>query len=248
MNEKEKRIRISIQLPSIGLMNFIEKALQDDKFFEAAIENPLGVLKENGIRLNVRQVRPKDLATFFGALTGAREMIRKRNIKDIKFENVFGEAADIRGATLIAETDKGMWTKFNRDAFADKEICSSVKVKFNSFRDIAGDTLADSQIYRESQVQRETNVFRIAEVSFAGAQEQFQSTDTGVTFHFDANQGIGSKTSSSVDTYRTQNFKGFGKIDEVIEQIFNGPLINPADLSNIAAQINTFVNISEQQY
>jgi hypothetical protein len=262
--ESEKRISISIKIPSAGLMLFIEKAMKDDNFFEAAIENPLQTLKENGVRLNVESLKPEDLATFFGALAGAKELIKKKKIEDIKFENVFGEAAELIGATIIAETNRGMWTLFNRDAFIEKGMFSSSRVNFKTrleslrsvFTEMFKDRMLDIKMSGQEniavKVDTEANQYRevafLTQSSFAGKTESYKSTDTGTTFHFDANQGVGSKTSSSIDTYKTKDFSGIGILDErsFIEQILNGPLINPVDLVNIAAQINTFVSISER--
>ena len=67
-------------MPSISLMNFIERTLKDDNFFESAVENPLKILKENGVRLDVKSLLPKDLATFFGAIVGVKDLIKKKRI------------------------------------------------------------------------------------------------------------------------------------------------------------------------
>ena len=252
----EKRISLSIKMPSVGLMNFIEKALQDDKFFEAAVENPLDVLKENGVRLNLNLFTPKDLATFFGALSGAKEMIKKQNIKDIRFENVFGQAAEIRGTRLMAETNRSMWTQFNKEALINREMFTSTKENFSSLKEKLADTsvFKDTSVLKDSSVLKDTSAFRDIstnfyediQVSMAGKTESHKSSDTGTTFHFDANKGVGSSKTSSIDTYKTQNFSGLGLDKSFIEDMLNGPLVNPVDLANIASQINTYVNIAEQ--
>jgi hypothetical protein len=240
MNDKEKRISLKIELPSIRLKNFIEKALKDDEFFEMAIENPINAFKENGININTKTLTPSDLANFFGALAGAKELVKKKNIKDIKFENIFGEPAEIIGATIISDTERAICTNFRRDAFSDIRTLTGVKINFVTAKDLTNLILRDGRkpLLREFYT----------EASMAGRQEQSRSREEGVTFHFDANQGVGSKRESSIDTYRSESFSGIGKFDEVsmIEQIFNGPLINPVDLINISAQINAFTNIIEK--
>ena len=90
MEEKGKRIRVKIPMPSIALKRFIERAIKDDDFFFLAIENPMGAMKECGVKLDASAFIPSDFATFFGALSGLREMIKKKNIKDLGFERIFG--------------------------------------------------------------------------------------------------------------------------------------------------------------
>ncbi len=244
-NEKQKRIKLSIQLPSMALKRFIEKALKDDEFFESAIENPIGALKESGVNLDVSAFMPKDLVTFLGALAGVKELIKKKQIKEITFEKIFGQAAEIRGATIMAETERGMMTQFNKNVVSERETFASVRINFGQRLelDVAGgiETVA-------TKVDISAAGQYVTREGFAGSriekQETTKGTDTGVTFHFDANQGVGSKKESSIDTYKTKDFSGISFMD--IEQFINGPLISPVDLSAISAQLDTFTKIAEQ--
>lgn len=203
--EKDNRINKKINMPSVGLKNFIEKALQDDKFFEAAIESPLQFMKANGVNLNVETLTPKDLAAFFGALSGIKDLIKNKQIKDIRFENIFGESAELHGTNLMAEKDRGMYTQFKRDAVAEKEICFSGKEEFD---------------------------FKIAKpVSMTKAGSAFEPED---------------KNQLSIQHLEIGGKAGILDDRTIIESLFNGPLIEPADLISIAAQINAYVNDAEQ--
>jgi hypothetical protein len=259
-NDKQKRIKLSIQMPSVALLRFIEKALQDDEFFASAIENPLGAMKESGVRLNLTTLTPRDLATFFGALAGVKELIKKRQIKDITFEKIFGQVADIRG-TILAETQRGMWTQFTRDAQIEKAMFITSKLNFETLQEAFREAFAN--IFQDSRLERGvlatanrdlrnlslrdlSNVAQVRlEIDMAGnieATETTKGSDVGTTFHFDADKGVGSQRQSSIDTYKSTNFSGVS----FIEQILNGPLINPADLINISAQMETYIKIAEQ--
>lgn len=250
--KKQDRIKLSINLPSMALKSFIEKALQDDTFFESAIENPFAALKDSGVRLDTTKFSPGDLANFFGALAGVKELIKNKKIKEITFEKIFGQTAEVIGTTLMAETQKGMWTQFNRNAFADKEICASVRINFGKLQSTYQNIITkfDRRINLLANINQEQYVLSQArlEIDMAGKTEQFSETDRGVTFHFDANQGIGSTRSSKIDTYSTKNFSGLTTSEglSTIEQLMNGPLISPVDLAAISSQIETYTRIAEQ--
>jgi hypothetical protein len=247
MPDHQKRITLSIQMPSIALLRFIEKVLQDDKFFESAIENPLATMKESGVRLNISKLAPRDLATFFGALAGVKDLIKKKQIKDITFANIFGQSAEIRGTTIMAETQKGMWSSFNRSALTEKQMYAAAETNFETLQLGYGDTEAKAVFTRVSNIR-----FSGVETTLALQKEYpdtktSRETDRGSTFHFNADRGVGSQRDSVSDTYTTKNFGGVSVFEpHIIEQILNGPLIDPGDLAAISAQINTYLQVSEQ--
>lgn len=242
--DKQKRIKFNVQLPSLALKRFIDKALVDDEFFDLALENPVSALKESGVRMNSTTISPADLASFFSALAGVKELVKNKKLKDITFEQIFGQSAEIVGSTILSETERGVFTQFNRNAHIDKEICSSSKTSFQTLRDIDKGILAQSQIQTQTRLlqQLQARIQTKIEMDLVGSTEQSRETSTGVTFHFDHNRGIGSSTSSSIDTYRDKNFGGIS----LIEELFSGPLINPVDLVNLATQLSTFVKIVEK--
>ncbi len=177
-NEKQKRIKLSIQLPSMALKRFIEKALKDDEFFESAIENPIGALKESGVNLDVSAFMPKDLVTFLGALAGVKELIKKKQIKEITFEKIFGQAAEIRGATIMAEIEKGMMTQFDKNVVAEKNMFASVRINFGQRLelDVAGrtpekqetDISSKKESTTETDRKKDIAVYTDKEVRFSG--------------------------------------------------------------------------------
>ncbi len=244
--ENQPRIKLSIRMPSQALSRFIERALQDDKFFESAIDDPLTALKGSGVRLDLAKLAPSDLATFFGALAAVKELVKKKQLREISFERIFGQAAEILGTTIVTETQRGMWTQFDRNAFAARERCTSVNTRFETLREALADrqltTLAETDL--RGGFIRDRQLIQLVQVMREGIGETVQSreTDRGVSFHFDADKGIGSSTSSKIDTYSTKNFSGIS----LIEQVMSGPLINPVDLVAIAAQLETYVRIVEQ--
>lgn len=232
----EKRIALTIQMPSVSLLRFMEKMLQDDKLFESAIESPLSAMKESGVRLDVSKFAPEDFATFFGAIAGAKELIKSKQIKDITFENIFGRSAEIRGTTILSETQKGMWTNFDKDAFAEKQMYTGAATEFETSK-IGIDPRNIKNLLELARIKAEAD---------PGEWTTSKGTDKGVTFHFDADKGVGSDTSKSTDTYSS---KGGSSIFDptLIDNILNGPLINPGELAAISAQIETYVQISEQE-
>ncbi|MCZ7355584.1 MAG: hypothetical protein O8C65_01500 [Candidatus Methanoperedens sp.] len=123
--DKQKRISITIPVRSIGLKRFVEKAIKNDEFFLFALENPLGAMKECGVKLDASSFHPKDFAAFFGALSGVKEMVRKKNIKNLTFEGIFGQAAVIRGTHLMAETTKGFYKDWEIGAYSQKQVLST---------------------------------------------------------------------------------------------------------------------------
>ncbi|MBM2834024.1 MAG: hypothetical protein HW406_1185 [Candidatus Brocadiaceae bacterium] len=100
---QKKRISITVPVRSIGLKNFVEKAIKDDGFFRLALENPLGAMDECGVKIDESSIRAKDFAAFFGALSGVKEMVKKKNIKDLTFEGIFGKAFVEIGIVAFAD-------------------------------------------------------------------------------------------------------------------------------------------------
>lgn len=246
--EKQGRIKLSIPMPSVALSRFIEKVLRDDASFEAAVEDPLAALQESGVRLDVAKLTPGDLAAFFAALASARGLLRKRQTSEISFEGIFGRAAEVQGTRLTAETQKGMWTQFQHNAVTEREMHASASTKFEATQALLAETRLTAATARDVTALREldrTQLLQVrVELEVAGASVQHRETDTGVTFHFDANRGVGSSSSSKVDTYSTKNFDKAGM--SLVEQLLVGPLINPADLRALAARIDTYVQLAEQ--
>lgn len=238
----QKRIKLQIQIPSLALKHFIEKMLRDDDFFEIAIENPLAALKESGVKLNASDVKPSELAAFFGALAGVKDLISKKKTEEITFENIFGQAAEILGTTIVAETQKGMFTNFNRNAFTDREMSTAVNYNFQTLGEASSSVYSHISSEGQSVTQDRRVYFTTqtkAEFDLVGITTQYKETDRSTTFHFDHKQGVGSYYESSIDTYKSKGFSGVS----TIEQIFDGPLISPSDLVKIAAQFNAYLDI-----
>lgn len=245
---KQSRIQLSIRMRSQALSRFIEKALQEHAFFQAAIDDPLTALRESGVRLDLTRFAPSDLATFLGALAAVRTLVEKRQIKEISFERIFGQPAEVLGTTITAQTHRGMWTQFNRDAFVDQGRFTSTHTTFESLAELRAELLADQKLSTLAELDvrggivRDRQTFVSLRVEGVGESVQSRETDHGVTFHFDADKGIGSSSSSKSDTYSTKSFAGVSPLEQLLE----GPMISPADLHAVAAQLETYVRIAEQ--
>jgi hypothetical protein len=253
-----KRIRLSIKLPSVALQHFIEKALRDDDFFESAVENPLHALKQSGLNLDLPAFNPRDIANFLGALAGVRELIRKKQLKDVTFENIFGRSAEIFGTTLLQETHKGMWVQFDKNAVMDKNMLASFKQNFETLQEALQDSLqAVLQSARMTNLQeirqhsfvknlalREAGVLAQVrlEMDMAGKAEAMSEKSVGYSTHFDNNQGTYHGTESGIHRYSDTSFGGLS----LIEEILNGPMINPVDLAALTATLEAYAVVMEQ--
>lgn len=232
---KEKRIRITIPLPSLSLKRFIEKAINEEDFFLLALENPVGAMSECGVKLDLAEFIPSDFANFFGALTGLREIVKKKPAEKLTFEAIFGHAAEIRGTLLMAEMNQGFFREWDhRKAFFQKELVISAFKNFEVDRDRR---LLSFQ--RLEKLKELTALFKI-ELDFVVKTvehaETFRYSDTDWA-HPDSVQ---ERRSTSA---HTKEFKKDGI--ESWKDLVTGPLINPVDLAELAARIEAFVNIQK---
>ncbi len=223
--EKQKRINVSIQMPAVSLKSFIERVVKDDDFFSAALENPLGAMQECGVNVEASSVIPADFATFFGALAGLKEVIKKKNIKDLTFEGIFGRPAIIVGSVLMAETFKGFKTMFAKNAYTEKEKCFSFNKTFEE--DVKRRLLSIKDLAKSQEIKIEMDfVLQSREESRVTVASDIQRReDISIHPHVHADQ--------------KKSFAG-------LEDLFRGPLIHPDDLAAIAARIETFVRIMEE--
>lgn len=228
---EQKRIKIIIPVKSIGLKRFVEKAIRNDEFFSFALENPFAAMKECGVSLDL--VVPTDFASFFGALVGVKEMVKKNNIKDLTFEGIFGQAADIRGTYLMAETTKGFYKDWNINALVEKGILSTIDKNF----DVSGATEVQESLAVE--LKREIHGVPL-DVQRLGIYFADQSSE----------KSSGSdKEWSNKDAMRdTRSTNGWNKNFDKAGwgDVFVGPLINPADLAALAARIKAFTEIVDE--
>ncbi|MCZ7355582.1 MAG: hypothetical protein O8C66_07445 [Candidatus Methanoperedens sp.] len=209
------------------MKRFVEKAIKSDEFFLFALENPLGAMKECGAKLDVSSFGPKDFAAFFGALSGVKEMVKKKNIKDLTFEGIFGEAAVIRGTHLMAETTKGFYKDWEIGAYVQKGTLSTFDTNF----DASGVT--DQESYKEARIRIEFGVSGIITYKEASSE-----TRTSQSKEWNNNDAITEKRSN---TGMNKNFEKAG-----LREILGGPLIHPEDLAALAARIETFTEIAEE--
>jgi hypothetical protein len=230
---KQKRISIAIPVPSIGLKRFVEKAIKEDEFFMFALENPLGAMKECGVKLDTSSFLPKDFAAFFGALSGVKEMVKKKDIKDLTFEGIFGQAADIRGTYLMAETTRGFYKDWDIGASIEKGILSTIDKTFGGLRD------TEARVYTDIEEKREIHGVPV-DVHLAGIvayKEASSETRTSQNKEWNNNDATTEKR-SQVGMNKNFDKAGWG-------EILVGPLIYPEDLAALAARIKTFTEIAE---
>ncbi len=224
--EKQKRINVNIQIPAVSLKSFIERVVKDDDFFSSALENPLGAMQECGVNVEASSVIPADFATFFGALAGLKEVIKKKNIKDLTFEGIFGRPADIRGSVLKADSFKGFFKTFAKNAYTEKEKCFSFNKTFEE--DVKRRLLSIKDLTTSQEIQIEMDfVLKTVEHS-----ETFRMSNTDWAHP-------GSVQERRSNSAHTKNFAN-------LKDLFAGPLIHPDDLAAIAARIETFVRVMEE--
>jgi hypothetical protein len=241
---KEKRIAIDLPLPSIAIKNFLEKILQDDNFFAFALENPMGAMKECGVNLNISAFLPSDFATFFGAVAGLKEILRKMGEKDFSFENIFGKTAEIRGSILEAELTQGFFREWdNREAFREKLKCFAANRNFELDRTKYTKTLLD--IVREKLIEIESGRFqqiqRVSEIHRDIISERFPQSETNNHTRTEWNKDSISQSQSRSDSGVNKNFEKDGK--RSFEDLMQGPLIDPVDLASISARLETYTQM-----
>jgi len=226
---KDNPIRISISLPSVTLRRFIEKLLKDEDFFSFALENPLGAMRECGVRPNAQAFIPADFATFFAAMSNLRELLQRKKVKreEMTFEKIFGRAAEMHGATLNAEITQGFSKAWdNRDAVSDKMKCFSASQGFEV--DAGRQATSAKQLCQTLEVQQGT--------AFIG--------DTGASR--DRFQGYDTQWDKADAKYHTESTrimdKGFEKGGRrTLQDLLSGPLIHPEHLAAVSATIQTYV-------
>ena len=223
--KKNRRIRYSIELPSVALKGFVEKALKDEDFFIMALENPIGAMEKCGVNLELSAFAPEDFATFFGALAGVKKLIEKKKITDISFESIFGEAADIRGSYMMAEMDRGICQDFNRGAFIEKGTMLSFK------KDFSRDKGRKIALFKNIQIASELGVVG------------YSSTESETNRGRNTDWSTGSQPNTKTNEYSTKNFNS---VVLSIEDIMRGPLIHPTDLASLSARLETFIGIEEK--
>jgi hypothetical protein len=227
--DKQKRISITIPVRSIGLKRFVEKAIKDDEFFLLALENPTGAMKDCGVKLDVSSFVPEDFAAFFGALSGVKEMVKKKNIKDLTFAGIFGQSAEIRGTYLVAETTRGIYRNWDMDAYSQKQVLSTSEKYF----DASGRPVTDKEAYVLALAR---SVFAREGISFADP-----SKETSSGSNKDWKNDASAMRDTRSDTGWNKNFDKASWGD-----VLGGPLINPGDLAALAARIETFTEIAEE--
>lgn len=228
--KKNRRIKFSIELPSVALKGFVEKALKDENFFIMALENPIGAMEKCGVNLELSAFAPEDFATFFGALAGVKKLIEKKKITDISFESIFGEAADIRGSYMMAEMDRGICQDFNRGAFIEKGKMLSFKKEFSQDK---GRKIA---IFKNIQIAPELRI----EIGGVGNSSQSSESNRGRDTDWDKRDAVATKGTREYST------KTFDSVILSIEDIMRGPLIHPTDLASLSARLETFIGIEEK--
>ena len=227
---KPERINLQIPLPSTALKDFLKKVLTDDSLFASALENPVGVMKQHGINLNASELIPTDLATFFGALTGLRQVIKDKKLNEITFEKVFGQVAVVRGAVLDAQVSRGFFREWdNRDAFTERGICVSTQQKFEVLRERGGSSFKDAlaEIVVEFKQGFDTQRDLVSRTFESQETNNHTKTDWSNPNDMQSNKG----SDRGVD----KNFEKSG--NRSLADLLSGPLIHPTDLAAISARI-----------
>lgn len=227
---KNENIRISLQIPSVSLKQFIERAIRDDDFFSRAIENPLGSMQECGVNLAKSAFTPDHFATFFGALAGVRDAVRRKGEEKLSFEQIFGHSAQIRGAVISAEMNQGFCKEWdNRGAFAQKMQSLTSAQTFDRDSDICG---VGPSISGES-----LNVM----MERGGVTTTFPSQETSHHTRTEWSTNEFQMTDRRSDAGTSSSFEKDG---QGFMALLNGPLTHPIDLAVVTARLETFAELA----
>lgn len=238
MNDKTERINISLPLPSVSFKHYIEKLIRDDDFFTRALESPLRTLEECGVNMEQSEFSVNDFATFFCALSGLKEVLKSKDKKDLTFEKIFGQPAQIIGSMIDAQVSQGFCKEWdNKTAFTQKTSSFSSSQNFSRGSDICGSGPASISNVKNVEVMQG----RMANIYREGPSQTFESSETWnhTRYEWSTNEFQQSNTKSEAGV--SKNFETDGR--GTMLDYMNGPLIHPADFSAIAARLDTFTQI-----
>jgi len=230
--EKPRRLNFPLPMPSTSLKRFIERAIQDEDFFAFALENPLGAMRETGINLEVASFIPADFASFFGALSGLKETIRRKNVRELTFEGIFGQAAEIRGATLRAEIQQGFFKQWDQQAHQQREKCFSAEQSFEVDRERLA--TAAKELCQSEEVRVQATIEAVGETSRSAETFRQQNTD------WDRADSVQNRRA---ETSNRRNFEKDGQ--RSLQDLMSGPLIHPEDLAALTARVDAFVKVQQ---
>jgi len=238
---KNDRIAVELPLPSSALKDFLKNIITNDDSFASALENPMGAMRQSGVNLNSSNLIPSDLATFFGAVAGLKQVIKEKKINDITFEKIFGQAAVVRGTILDAELTRGFFREWdNRDAFQDRTICVSTEHKFEALRERVGSSLKNALQQIDVKLKREVAVDMQRDL----VSQTFESSETNNHTKTDWSNPNDMQTNKGSDRGVSKSFEGTGKI--TVGDLVSGPLINPIDLIALSARLQGFTQVLNQ--
>ncbi len=229
------RIAIDMPLPSISLKVFIEKSLNDDDFFELALESPLAAMKECNVNIDTSSMVPSDFKTFFGALASLKEVVKEKEIENVTFEKVFGKPAEIRGSIIEAERNQGFFMEWdNRDAFRAQDKCWSTNKTFE--RDRSGGVKNIAEIVRERVIDETRNRTIRVETQRDLISERFESSETNNHTRTDWTNDASMQSDRRSDAGVNQNFEKDGK--RPMDELMNGPLVDAVDIAAISTRLD----------
>ncbi|MFH2092398.1 MAG: hypothetical protein ABIJ31_08545 [Pseudomonadota bacterium] len=242
---KNQRISIQLPLPSVSLQNFLEKLLQDERFFSLAIENPLNAMKKCGLNVETKTFTIQDFSTFFGAVAGLKDALKETDQKTLDFESIFGKPAEIRGSVLEAERFQGFYKEWdNRDALVDKQICRTTNRLFQVDRDRSGQKL--TQTVREKMIlalqNQDVKISHYTQIQRDLISTTMESSETNNHTRTEWNTDTVMQSNTRSERGVNKNFEGIS----MIEDIMQGPLINPVDLASVTARLEVFTQMLRQ--
>lgn len=238
----KKRISIKIPLPSLSLKNFMEKIIKDDDFFSLALENPLAMMKDCGLNLDIKAFTPSDFANFFGALTGLKEALKDADQKSLDFESIFGEPAEIRGSMLEADRHQGFFKEWdNKDAFREKGICRTTDRYF--IRDIGKEGQKPIRIAQNLDIKTQKFItperLHLADIQRDLVSRTMESSETWNHTVTEWSTDRFSQSNTRSERGVDKNFEGISMMEDLVQ----GPLIDPVDLASVSARLETFTQM-----
>ncbi len=225
------KINLQIRLPSVGLKEFIQRALTDEDFFRMALENPAGAFKAVGLSLVEEDFIPADLAAFFGILGRLREVVGKEGLAKATFERIFGQPPVYYGATFKAQLNQGFLRDWGgQQAATNKQSCFSTAKGFAQ----------DAGTGRGIGASQDTCESRAISVnaSIVGETETQNFRNHHTERMWNNHTEIATTKEVGLSRATSEDFKKSGVGTEA--NFLHGPLIHPTDLAAVTGRLEAF--------
>ncbi len=230
-----KRLNFEMPMASLSLKRYIDKAIKDEEFFNFAVENPIGSLKQSGVNIDADQFAPEDFATFFDVIFRLRELIGKKDMSKVRFEEIFGVELIIPDICADFKTHRGFFREWdNRQAFFKQSRFMSSNKDFGIPRNRFSYRYALSSREFDFDYKMLISPQRFGLEASSAKKETFQGYDK----QWDS---VDAKYNKESTQNYSKNFAEVGRL--TMEEVLRGPLINPVDLKEVTARLDVLIEL-----